>query len=224
MTIFTIKIIACITMFLDHIKYAIPATENFLTMYLGRLSFPLFAFSITEGYLHTSNLKKYYKRLIIFGIISQIPFLYFRTLVGEWKMLNIMFTLMFGLMCINVYDKIEKKYISIPIVIAIIIFGDLLNVDYGWLGILAVFFIYLFRDKRQFLPLIYGIILFVYYYCAVGKDIFIVQNLLSIVFACMSMFIIIAYNGKQGKKLKYFFYWFYPIHLIIIDLISLVAL
>ena len=121
MSIFIIKIIACITMFLDHIKYAIPSTKNFITLYFGRISFPLFAFLITQGYIHTSNLKKYYTRLIIFGIISQIPFMFFRTLVGEWKMLNIMFTLLLGLAAITVYDKQKNKVISIPIIIMLII-------------------------------------------------------------------------------------------------------
>ena len=71
MNIFSIKLIACITMVFDHIKYGLPVTENFVTTYLGRISFPLFAFLITEGYVHTSNLKKYYQRLLIFGIIFQ---------------------------------------------------------------------------------------------------------------------------------------------------------
>ena len=65
MTSFIIKIIACITMVLDHIKYAIPETECFLTTYFGRFAFPLFAFLLVEGYSHTSDLKKYYKRLFI---------------------------------------------------------------------------------------------------------------------------------------------------------------
>ena len=111
MTSFVIKIIACITMVLDHIKYAIPCTNGILTEYFGRISFPLFAFLITEGYVHTKDFKKYCLRLLIFGIISQIPFMLFRTLVGEWKMLNIMFTMLLGLIAIFVYDKIEKNYI-----------------------------------------------------------------------------------------------------------------
>ena len=78
MSSFVIKIIACITMLLDHIKYSSPVFENFATEYLGRLSFPLFAFLIAEGYTHTKNLKKYYKRLFVFGLLSQIPFMLFR--------------------------------------------------------------------------------------------------------------------------------------------------
>ena len=125
MSIFIIKIIACITMFLDHIKYAIPMTNNYVTKYLGRFAFPLFAFIITEGYVHTKDLRKYYKRLIIFAIISQIPFMLFRTLVGEYLMLNVIFTLLLGLISITVYDKIEKRYFSIPICISIIFLNSL---------------------------------------------------------------------------------------------------
>jgi len=110
MSIFIIKVIACITMVLDHIKYAVPETRCFATIYLGRIAFPLFAFLAVEGYKHTSNLRKYYKRLIIFALISQIPFMLFRTLVGEWRMLNIIFTLILGLFAITVFDKLDKKY------------------------------------------------------------------------------------------------------------------
>ena len=165
MTIFVIKIIACITMVFDHIKYAIPITENWITVYLGRVAFPLFAFLITEGYMHTSNLKKYIERLIVFGLISQIPFMLFRTLVGEWKMLNIMFTLLLGLLAITAYDKISKKYISIPICIVLIILGELLKVDYGWFGVALVLILYVFKKQKYILTFSYIFLLisFLYY-------------------------------------------------------------
>lgn len=215
MSSFVIKCIACITMLLDHIKYSGPVFQNFLTEYFGRLSFPLFAFLASEGYRHTSDLKKYYKRLIIFGIISQIPFMLFRTLVGEWKMLNIMFTLLLGIISINIYDKIKKKYISIPLVIFTVFLGVLLKVDYGWLGVLTVFLMYAFRDKKYFLPLIYEITIFIYYYSVFGnKYIFNTRNVLLMLFTWSATFIINKYNGEKGKSIKYFFYWFYPIHML----------
>ena len=155
MTSFVIKIIACFTMILDHIKYAIPSTNNFITVYLGRLAFPLFAFLVSEGFTHTSDLKKYYKRLLIFGVISQIPFMLFRTLVGEWKLLNIMFTLLLGLICITIYEKESRKWISIPSVIIIVILGDLINVDYSWFGVLTVFLIHLLKNKKILLVILY---------------------------------------------------------------------
>lgn len=60
MTIFVLKIIAIISMFLDHVRYAVPVVEDFAAMYLGRIAFPLFAFFISEGYIHTKNVKKYF--------------------------------------------------------------------------------------------------------------------------------------------------------------------
>lgn len=221
MSIFTIKMIACVTMILDHIKYAIPSTENFVTMYLGRISFPLFAFLITEGYIHTSNLKKYYERLIIFGIISQIPFMLFRSLVGEWKMLNIMFTLLLGLLSITTYDKIKKKYISIPICILIIALGEILNVDYGWFGVCLVFIIYIFRNKKIILPFAYIILLILMFY---QIEMLKWSKMYITYFICYFIPIIfmLLYNGKKGKKIKYFFYVFYPIHMIILYLISFI--
>ena len=223
MSSFTIKIIACITMLLDHIKYSGPIFENFITQYLGRLSFPLFAFLLVEGYTHTSDLKKYIKRLFIFGIISQIPFMLFRSLVGEWIMLNIMFTLLFGLMCIMVYEKIERKYISIPLVILIILLGEFLRVDYGWFGVTSIFVMYLLKDKKELLPLIYGVIILIFYYLLVGlENMLSTEYLLQILFVWLSTFVINMYNGEKGIGVKYFFYCFYPIHMLIVYLLSFI--
>lgn len=140
MTAFTIKIIACITMFLDHIKFAIPITDCYITEYFGRISFPLFAFLITEGYIHTSNLKKYIKRIFIFAIISQIPFMIFRYIIsGDYKILNIMFTFLLGILAIIVYDNCKNKILSIFIPFIIICFGQIIKVDYRWWGVATVF-------------------------------------------------------------------------------------
>lgn len=216
MTSFVIKIIACFTMILDHIKYAIPSTNNFITVYLGRLAFPLFAFLISEGFTHTSDLKKYYKRLLIFGVISQIPFMLFRTLVGEWKLLNIMFTLLLGLVCITIYEKESRKWISIPAIIIIVILGDLINVDYSWFGVLTVFLIHLLKNKKLLLVILYFPITFIFYYTLIGTAIFKLEYLLYVICTIISLIFVILYNGKQGKKMKNFFYWFYPIHMLIV--------
>ena len=217
MSIFAIKIIACITMVLDHIKYAIPSTQNLVTIFGGRIAFPLFAFFITQGYIHTSDLEKYYKRLIIFGLISQVPFMLFRTLVGEWEMLNIMFTLLLGLFAITIYDKCSKKYISIPICILIIILGEILKVDYGWLGVALVHLIYICRNKKIALLFSYIALITIYFYFNKILDIIYIGYFISYLVPVVFM---LLYNGEQGRKVKYFFYMFYPVHMIILFLIS----
>lgn len=221
MSSFVIKIIACVTMILDHIKYAIPQTENILTIYLGRVSYPLFTFLLVEGYVHTSDLKKYYKRLFIFAIISQIPFMFFRTLVGEWKMLNIMFTLLLGLLAITSYDKIKKEYISFPICLLLIILGNIIKVDYGWFGVSTILVLYIFRKSKTLKSLGYTLLVIFYFYML--KANFTNVNTLKMLCVYLIPIIpIVMYNGEQGKKIKYFFYWFYPIHMAIIYCISLI--
>lgn len=220
MTIFIIKIIACITMVLDHIKYVYEPSVNFVTLYLGRISFPLFAFLATEGYVHTSNIKKYFQRLIIFGIISQIPFMIFRMYVGNWMMLNIMFTLILGLIAILIFDKIENKFISIPLVLLIILCGNFFHVDYGAYGVLLIFILYLFKNKKVLLTISYIGVIVLHYYLIGGLN---MNNIFNIIFTIFPITIILVYNGKLGKKLKYFYYWFYPVHMIIFDIIGYIV-
>ena len=120
------------------------------------------------------------------------------------------------------YDKIKKKYISIPIVLLVVCLGYILNVDYGSYGVLTVFIIYLLKNNKILFPIAYGMLVLGYYYW-VFKNWFIeMPYVLYLICTFFSIIIINLYNGKQGRKMKYFFYWFYPIHMIIIYLISLI--
>ncbi|MFN2363319.1 MAG: TraX family protein, partial [Halarsenatibacteraceae bacterium] len=73
MSSFQIKMVAITTMLIDHIG-SIIFPEYIILRVIGRLAFPLFAFLITEGYRHTSNINRYLVRLSIFALISQYPF------------------------------------------------------------------------------------------------------------------------------------------------------
>lgn len=203
-------------MILDHIKYAIPETQGFVTQYFGRISFPLFAFLLTEGFCHTSNLKKYYKRLMIFAIISQIPFMLFRTLVGEWRMFNILFTLLLGLTAIVILDRFERKYyISLPLVSVFLILGKYLRVDYGWYGVACVVVLYIGKDRKFGRIIAFAILNLIYYY----QRLFVIgskENIISYVFTTIPVFLLLFYNGKLGTKTKYLYYLFYPIHMIVL--------
>ena len=91
MSSFVIKIIAIISMIFDHASDAIIGHFSFFNL-IGRIAFPLFCFQLVNGFKHTKNIYKYMLRLIIFGIISQIPFsifIYFYS--GSFTTLNIFF-------------------------------------------------------------------------------------------------------------------------------------
>ena len=81
MSIFLMKLFALIAMLIDLIAEVfgwegwnlIPFNTSFLR-YIGRISFPIFAFSLVVGWKNTHNKEKYFSRILLFALISQIPF------------------------------------------------------------------------------------------------------------------------------------------------------
>jgi hypothetical protein len=79
MSSYHLKLIAIITMLIDHTGAVFISSWSNPQLYLlfrgiGRLSFPIFVFLIVEGFHHTRNVKKYLLRLGIFAFISELPF------------------------------------------------------------------------------------------------------------------------------------------------------
>ena len=87
-------------MFIDHYHYIIGGNQIFNI--IGRIAFPIFAFSLNEGYFHTSNLKKYLIRLFTFAVIIQIPAILFKLNYP----VNIFYAI-FWITC-NLYFKFKK--------------------------------------------------------------------------------------------------------------------
>lgn len=108
MNAYILKLIAIITMSFDHSGYLIYGHISWMN-FIGRIAFPIFAFQISEGYTHTRNLKKYFIRLIIFALISQIPYAWFSYCFFSHISLNIIFTLILGLLSITIYEFIVSK-------------------------------------------------------------------------------------------------------------------
>lgn len=77
---------------------------------LGRISFPIFAFLLVEGFQKTSNRSNYAKRLGLFCLISEIPFdLAFSGSFFALKRQNVFFTLLIGFLCIWSFHIIREK-------------------------------------------------------------------------------------------------------------------
>ena len=223
MTSFILKIIAIISMIFDHSGYVFFGKHTWFN-YIGRISFPIFAFQITEGYTHTKNFKKYFTRLLIFAIISQIPYMLFMSMpVFRGKIrLNVLFTLLFGLIAIWSYDITQKKNVrkifSFLIVAILAIIAEKVNMDYGYFGVLSIFIFYIFKNKIILLIPSFTTLTFLRYF-SINNIIFSTNKLISFSCTLIPLILICLYNGKQGKrsnKLKYFFYIFYPVHLLIL--------
>ena len=83
-------------MLIDHIGMVF-FDDIIIFRIIGRIAFPIFAYLVAEGYSKTHNKKKYFLRMLIFAILSTVPFL----LVQDGLILNIMFTFTFAIIVIR---------------------------------------------------------------------------------------------------------------------------
>lgn len=222
---FDLKILALVTMTIDHIGVIFEPSFYDVYRIIGRISFPIFAFLLTEGYIHTKSLKKYFFRLLILAIISEVIYDYF--LYDKLFYLganNIFFTLFLGLLTLSLLDKSKmliRKYfkekidliIILPITYLLIItimglIATFCNFSYGMLGILLISFFYLF--KKNYLLLVISITL----------STLLLSDTLQL-FSLISLILIYFYNGCLGKKIKIVFYLYYPVHLLVLGIINI---
>ncbi len=219
MTGSTVKLIALLSMFIDHVGAAIlgkMVLTPFLldvyrmTRYIGRMAFPLFCFLLVEGFLHTKDVKKYLLRLGIFAIISEIPFdLAISGRVLEFGHQNVFFTLYLGLLAIYILDAVRKQqlhkawYLFLPVALLV---ADILDTDYSSAGVLVILTMYLWKD-RKWLSILAGSVLLYLFYGTTELA------------ALVAIVPVMLYNGNRGARLKYLFYCFYPIHLLVLYLV-----
>lgn len=217
MNVFILKIIALISMIIDHYGAIFNNNIN-LYRVIGRIAFPIYCFLLVEGYIHTSDVKKYLKRLLIFAFISEIPF--DLAFYGKIELLhqNIFFTLSIGLIAMYLLDKQEEKYVfnNIIVYIGACFIALILAVDYNFLGIIYILMFHKFREYLKTKKL---------YYMALFM--FLINLVLSMwiqQFSLLALLILYFYNGKLGPKNKLsqmFFYAAYPLHLLIFYILNL---
>lgn len=209
-----LKLIAMFFMLVDHFAYimierGVGLAGNWYLIDrvmrgMGRIAFPIFCFSIVEGFQKTHDAKAYLKRLVIFALISEIPFdLAFRGTVFQPNYQNVFWTLAFGLALLILYEDHEiagwKR--SLGIFLCIFLPG-IFHTDYSYYGVMVIFLMYLLREK----PLLM---------CLAGYAVLLIQTTLE-VWAVFGFLLILIYNGQRGKGNKFFFYAFYPAHLLIL--------
>ena len=222
LTAFGLKIIAVITMCFDHVGYLVFNSQFSWFNIVGRIAFPIFAFQISEGYIHTHNLKNYFWRLFLFALISQIPYNFYEYAMGFPYTLNIFFTLFLGLLAIYAYDKIPSKLVGIIVACGLIALGNVIKVDYGYWGVLLVFSFFVLKKNKFLLLFGYILLVLIKYLPSFIEYNFYINLVKLFIGTSLAIIPIILYNGKLGRKTGRLLYVFYPLHLFVLAIIKFI--
>ncbi|MCD8120133.1 MAG: conjugal transfer protein TraX [Lachnospiraceae bacterium] len=233
-----LKLLAAATMLVDHIGYLFFDGSFFYEpmRVIGRLSFPLYCFFLVEGLTHTRNVFRYMGRLLLFALLSELPFdlmvyrndisFVFQTPAKILRIFsgkqNVLWTLLIGLIVIWICSKLKSYWFHIPTVFLGMMASYALATDYKNYGILIIYFFWAFPIGRaepagdltdeygEFTLQKVKLIL-----CQI------VCNLLGGVrqaFGACALFPLFLYRGEKGKNFggRYFFYLFYPVHMLVL--------
>jgi len=234
MTSFVLKMIAAVTMFIDHAGLLLFPDLDIMRI-IGRLAFPIYAYCIAAGFRYTKNRKLYFLRVFILGLACQIVY----TVVDRQLYLGILisFSLSILLMaCLDSFkqamrgnpspvgqrlakllrvetipvtnDRVINGCLCVSAILASLLLCMTVEVDYGFFGILLPLFTSVFEDRPRRLVMFTATLLALSIDLTAGGFIYQFWCLLAVPLLAM-------YNGKPGKyRMKYFFYIFYPAHLV----------
>ena len=221
----TLKLLAMASMLVDHLAaflwkdspdmlvplftyHAHTVTPYVLCRMFGRLAFPIFAFLVVEGFLHTRSRKRYALNLLLFALLSELPWNLVHA--GSAVLLrsqNVLFTLLFGMlgMCLLEYYK-EKPGRRALGVLGLFALAFFFHADYGFVGYGFILMLYVLRELRPV-------------QAVVGACMLPSRWMAGLAFIPINL-----YNGERGfirgRAGKYLFYSFYPLHLLVIRLLQ----
>lgn len=213
----TLKVIACVTMLLDHIGAIF--VSGYTLRIIGRIAFPIFCFLMAEGAYYTKNPRKYTLRLVIGALLSEIPFdlAFRRSLTLQTQ--SVMVTLLLGFLAIEAIQKTENGLIKLTITAIGFLLGQLFKTDYGGYGVLLI--ILLSQTRGQWWLQTVLVAAVAWMMNSVKIPVFGMKIPIEM-FAVLAMVPIGLYSGRKSsnnKAVQWAFYLFYPVHLTVLVVI-----
>lgn len=229
MSSFVLKLIAVFSMTVDHIGYLF-FPEHLFFRVIGRIAFPIYAFLIAEGYRKTSDRGRYAARLLIFAVLSEIPFdLVFSdaaTLTGrllDFSRQNVFFTLAAGFLAVWSHDRLTadgQPAAAYAAGMLCALASFFLMSDYSVYGAALIFLMYIYREKPAAMAASMGAV----------NALMVLESVLTggagqlrgyiQLAAVAAVPLLLLYNGRRGPRLKFLFYAYYPAHLLLFALID----
>lgn len=221
-----LKLLAVVTMLIDHMGFTLFPHAVWMRA-VGRLAFPIFCFLIAEGCAHTHDKKRYAARLLLFAVLSELPFnLMCSGQWLSWNYQNVLWTLLIGALVCWLIDWALKKrtpsafVLTGAVMVAAYWLLELTGTDYGGWGMLLVAAFYCARrcPYPQMAKMAIQAIGLVFFSIGVmgGRVTIELWSLTALVPIWM-------YNGQRGfsnKAVQYGFYAFYPVHILILSVLA----
>ena len=234
-----IKYIAVFTMLLNHVAniflqpgiFACEALKD-----IGYFTAPVMCWFLVEGYRCTRSVKKYAGRLLIFAVISQLPYYlaFARNHLAPWYTLNMIFTLFLCLCLMIAEEKISDPGKKSLVVLGIIAVSSIC--DWAILAPLYTLWFYRAGEDPKRRKKAFFIAALVFAICireimpSVTAELPGAAGIAAGAGAMIAVLaaggcVLVFYNGKKSQKhflvKKYFFYVFYPAHLVILALLKI---
>jgi len=192
-------------MFLDHLNTIVFNHHYFVLTLIGRLAYPIFIYLAVKSYVYYTHDKfNYIIRIMVFALIST-PFIMYGFHQGLLP-LNILFSIVFGLVTIFLFE--EKQYIWIVFPIFFAFYSE-----YSYATILAFLSMYLFLKQRNILTFLIVVASFF----LLNPPIF---NYYLPIFFGLVFFDLYYKFDFRSRLNKYVFYAFYPLHIALLGVLK----
>lgn len=207
-------------------------------LYIGRLAAPIFVYGITQGFVHTADVRHYLGRLLLTACAAQIPYTAFDLaesrlygMEGDWRevSLNILFTLAVCLAVLAAHEELRRRRLVFLSPLAAVLaagFAAALNMEGGKGYIFLAYVFYLTRNRPRwqrallYIPAVmlsrWGLVMWTVESLGTPELFLVLRNcLLNVLGNYLGMLITLLDNGEKGrtgKAFQRFMYAFYPAH------------
>ncbi len=227
-----IKYIAMFTMLLNHIAHTLLPFGTPLYEILEDIGFftaPVMCFFMVEGYAYTRSRQKYGQRLLLFAVISQLPY----TLAFHFGNLNMLYTLFCCFLILVVLDQVRNPMFRTALCFLLVLVTAV--GDWAFLAAIYTILFYHSRGDRKRTACSFGIAYVLFAMFNLSSQTYLSGSLTlrDMIHALLAgtgiiaagVAVLVFYNGKRAERgrnfAKWFFYIFYPVHLLLLYLIKM---
>ena len=216
-----LKLIACLTMLIDHTGTVFLPYP--ILRIIGRIAFPIYAFLLCQGLMHTRHPGKYLLRLLLVLVITELPFdfLFHGGITFQYQ--NAMLTLLLGLLMGLCIRKTASRLMQLLLVIPFALLAHIARGSYGSYGI-CIIALFIFSPCTPHPRLTEALVLGTLGLFMSESAVLIFGIPIPIqLFALLALIPVALYNGKKSTAspvIQWSFYLFYPVHLIILFLLK----